>query len=115
MKKAFVVVLGFVLVLSFAALAAAQQPIVWKMQSTWTAADNHQVSANKFAEKVNAMAGGRLKIEVSAAGAIVPAFEVLDAVHKGSWMPGIPGRGTGSGNIPPAPFTAARPGTFRDG
>ena len=83
MKKGFVVVLGFVLVLSFAALAAAQQPIVWKMQSTWTAADNHQVSANKFAEKVNAMAGGRLKIEVSAAGAIVPAFEVLDAVHKG--------------------------------
>ena len=83
MKKAFAVVLGFVFILSFGTLASAQQPIVWKMQSTWTAADNHQVSANNFAERVNAMAGGRLKIEVSAAGAIVPAFEVLDAVHKG--------------------------------
>jgi TRAP-type mannitol/chloroaromatic compound transport system substrate-binding protein len=71
------------LILSFATLASAQQPIVWKMQSTWTAADNHQIGATAFAERVNAMAGGRLKIEVSAAGAIVPAFEVLDAVHKG--------------------------------
>jgi TRAP-type mannitol/chloroaromatic compound transport system substrate-binding protein len=83
MKKAFAVVFGFVLILSFATLASAQQPIVWKMQSTWPVADNHQIGANAFAERVNAMAGGRLKIEVSAAGAIVPAFEVLDAVHKG--------------------------------
>jgi len=83
MKKAFALVLGFVFILSLGTLASAQQPIVWKMQSTWTAADNHQVSANTFAEKVNTMSGGRLKIEVSAAGAIVPAFEVLDAVHKG--------------------------------
>jgi DNA-binding NarL/FixJ family response regulator len=37
-----------------------------------------------FAKKVNDMAGGRLKIEVLPAGAVVPAFELLDAVSKGT-------------------------------
>jgi TRAP-type mannitol/chloroaromatic compound transport system substrate-binding protein len=83
MKKGLAVLSVFAVALAFSIPVGAQQPIVWKMQSTWTAADNHQVSAKTFAERVNAMAGGRLKIEVSAAGAIVPAFEVLDAVHKG--------------------------------
>jgi TRAP-type mannitol/chloroaromatic compound transport system substrate-binding protein len=84
MRKVLAVLFVLALVAAFSVPAGAQpKPIVWKMQSTWTAADNHQVGANSFAEKINAMAGGRLKIEMSAAGAVVPAFEVLDAVHKG--------------------------------
>jgi TRAP-type mannitol/chloroaromatic compound transport system substrate-binding protein len=39
---------------------------------------------NDFAKKVNDMAGGRLKIEVLPAGAVVPAFQLLDAVGKGT-------------------------------
>ena len=35
-----------------------------------------------WAERVKAMSGGRLEIEVLPAGTLVPAFEVLDAVHK---------------------------------
>ncbi len=35
-----------------------------------------------WADRVKAMSGGRLEIEVLPAGAVVPAFEVLDAVHK---------------------------------
>ena len=84
MKKLSLVVVVTLCVFALALPAMAQQKtITWKMQSTWTAADNHQRCADRFAEKVNAMAGGRLKIESLAAGAIVPAFEVLDAVHKG--------------------------------
>ena len=37
-----------------------------------------------FAKKVNDMSGGRLKIEVLPAGAVVKAFELLDAVSKGT-------------------------------
>lgn len=34
-------------------------------------------------ERIKKLSGGRLEIEVYQAGAIVPAFEVLDAVHRG--------------------------------
>ncbi len=37
-----------------------------------------------FAKKVNDMASGRLKIEVLPAGAVVPAFQLLEAVAKGT-------------------------------
>ncbi|HEY0878205.1 MAG TPA: C4-dicarboxylate ABC transporter, partial [Zeimonas sp.] len=37
-----------------------------------------------FAKKVNDMTGGDLKIEVLPAGAVVPAFNLLDAVSKGT-------------------------------
>ncbi|MEY2952930.1 MAG: hypothetical protein RLZZ401_1017, partial [Pseudomonadota bacterium] len=40
--------------------------------------------ANDFAKKVNDMAGGRLKIEVLPSGAVVPAFQLLEAVNKGT-------------------------------
>ncbi|MCC7546948.1 MAG: TRAP transporter substrate-binding protein [Burkholderiales bacterium] len=36
-----------------------------------------------FADRVKAMSGGRLQIEMLPPGAVVPPFEVLDAVHKG--------------------------------
>jgi len=85
MKKIFAASVGVVFVLSLflAGSAAAQQVINWKMQSTWTAGDFHQTNPKKFVEMVEAMAGGRLKINLQASGAIVPPFEVLDAVHKG--------------------------------
>ena len=36
-----------------------------------------------YAKKVNDMTGGRLKLDVLAAGAVVPAFQLSDAVHSG--------------------------------
>ncbi len=84
MKRMFVTVLvGFAFLLGIGATASAQQPMVWKMQSTWTAGDFHQTNPKKFVEMVEAMSGGRLKIDLMAAGAVVPAFEVMDATHKG--------------------------------
>jgi TRAP-type mannitol/chloroaromatic compound transport system substrate-binding protein len=37
----------------------------------------------RVAERIRALSGGRLDITVSAAGEVVPAFEVLDAVGGG--------------------------------
>jgi len=55
-----------------------------RFQSTWPAKDIFHEYANDFAKKVNDMAGGRLKIEVLPSGSVVPAFQLLDAVNKGT-------------------------------
>jgi TRAP-type mannitol/chloroaromatic compound transport system substrate-binding protein len=61
----------------------AQGPISMRWQSTWPSKDIFHEYAQDFAKKVNDMTGGDLKIEVLPAGAVVPAFGLLDAVSKG--------------------------------
>jgi TRAP-type mannitol/chloroaromatic compound transport system substrate-binding protein len=68
-----------------APMVMAQTPAAsFRFQSTWPAKDIFHEYANDFAKKVNDMAGGKLKIEVLPAGAVVPAFQLLDAVNKGT-------------------------------
>lgn len=69
--------------LSFPMISTAQTT-TWRFQSTWPAKDIFHEFAQDFAKKVNDMAGNRLKIEVLPAGAVVPAFQLLDAVSKGT-------------------------------
>ena len=70
--------------LGFPAIVKAQGPISMRWQSTWPQKDIFHEYANDFAKKVNEMTGGDLKIEVLPAGAVVPAFQLLDAVSKGT-------------------------------
>jgi TRAP-type mannitol/chloroaromatic compound transport system substrate-binding protein len=70
--------------LGFPMVAKAQGPISMRWQSTWPAKDIFHEYAVDFAKKVNDMTGGDLKIEVLPAGAVVPAFGLLDAVSKGT-------------------------------
>jgi TRAP-type mannitol/chloroaromatic compound transport system substrate-binding protein len=65
------------------AIVSAQGPISMRFQSTWPSKDIFHEFALDFAKKVNDMTGGDLKIEVLPAGAVVPAFQLLDAVSKG--------------------------------
>ena len=65
------------------AVVKAQGPISMRWQSTWPSKDIFHEYANDFAKKVNDMTGGDLRIEVLPAGAVVPAFQLLDAVSKG--------------------------------
>jgi TRAP-type mannitol/chloroaromatic compound transport system substrate-binding protein len=62
----------------------AQGPINMRWQSTWPSKDIFHEYALDYAKKVNDMTGGELKIEVLPAGAVVPAFQLLDAVSKGT-------------------------------
>jgi TRAP-type mannitol/chloroaromatic compound transport system substrate-binding protein len=62
----------------------AQGPINFRFQSTWPSKDIFHEYALDFAKKVNDMTGGDLKIEVLPAGAVVPAFQLIDAVSKGT-------------------------------
>lgn len=59
------------------------QTVTWKYQSTWPTKDIFHEDAVDYAKKVNDMSGGRLKLDVLAAGAVVPAFQMADAVHSG--------------------------------
>ncbi len=68
----------------FPAIVKAQGPTSMRWQSTWPSKDIFHEYALDFARKVNDMTGGDLKIEVLPAGAVVPAFNLLDAVSKGT-------------------------------
>lgn len=65
------------------AVVKAQGPIAMRWQSTWPSKDIFHEYALDYAKKVNDMTGGDLRIEVLPAGAVVPAFQLLDAVSKG--------------------------------
>jgi TRAP-type mannitol/chloroaromatic compound transport system substrate-binding protein len=66
------------------AVVKAQGPVSMRWQSTWPSKDIFHEYALDFAKKVNDMTGGDLKIEVLPAGAVVPAFGLLDAVSSGT-------------------------------
>jgi TRAP-type mannitol/chloroaromatic compound transport system substrate-binding protein len=75
--------------IALAAVAApaplrAQGPLTMRMQSTWPSRDIFHEFALDFAKKVNDSTGGDLRIEVLPAGAVVPAFGLLDAVSTGT-------------------------------
>jgi TRAP-type mannitol/chloroaromatic compound transport system substrate-binding protein len=65
-------------------IVSAQGPISMRWQSTWPSKDIFHEYALDFAKKVNDMTGGDLRIEVLPAGAVVPAFGLLEAVSKGT-------------------------------
>ncbi|MCW5606116.1 MAG: TRAP transporter substrate-binding protein [Burkholderiales bacterium] len=56
---------------------------VMRWQSAWSAKDIFYEYVLDYAKKVHDLAGGRLRIEVLPAGAVVKAPDLLDAVAKG--------------------------------
>jgi len=83
--KAATAIAGGAAALGFPMIAKGQAgPISMRWQSTWPSKDIFHEYALDYAKKVNDMTGGELKIEVLPAGAVVPAFGLLDAVSKGT-------------------------------
>lgn len=64
-------------------VARAQSQVTLKVQSTWPNKDIFHEFAKDFVDRVNAMGKGQVQIQLLEANAIVPAFQVLDAVHSG--------------------------------
>jgi TRAP-type mannitol/chloroaromatic compound transport system substrate-binding protein len=92
-----------------AAQAPAAKELTWKVQSTWPQANLLHESPLIMAKAIEEMSGGRLKMNVMAAGMIVPPFEVLDAVHKNvldaahSWPGYWTGKNMAAGLFGPPP------------
>ncbi|MDO8878451.1 MAG: TRAP transporter substrate-binding protein [Pseudolabrys sp.] len=63
---------------------ATAQTVKWRMVTSWPKRlPGPGMSAERIAERVRALSNGRLDIQVSAAGEVVPAFGVLEAVGNG--------------------------------
>ena len=75
--------LGVVGAIAAPAVARAQTRR-WRMVTSWPKRlPGPGMSAERVAERIGALSGGRLQVMVHAAGEVVPAFEVLDAVGSG--------------------------------
>jgi TRAP-type mannitol/chloroaromatic compound transport system substrate-binding protein len=84
MKRTIVFAVTVAVAAGFSLSANAQAPAsrALKMQSSWPASITLQDHFRLFAERVDKLTAGSVKIEAMAAGQIVPAFEVLDATNK---------------------------------
>ena len=82
LKKAAVAGVAGAATLGFPMVSRAQTTVL-KMQGAWGAKDIFNDYATDYVKRVNEMAGGRLKIQYLISGAVVKAFRVQDAVHKG--------------------------------
>jgi TRAP-type mannitol/chloroaromatic compound transport system substrate-binding protein len=75
--------------LALAVTAHAQQARTLKVQSAVPPSSTAQDALKFFADRVDKLTAGQLKIEALPGGAIVPPFEILDAAHKkvidGAW------------------------------
>ncbi|TDR93233.1 TRAP transporter substrate-binding protein [Enterovirga rhinocerotis] len=63
--------------------AQAQATKTLRIQSSFPPTSFIAENQKYFADRVAAMSGGKLKIEMLPVGSVVPAFEVLDAVNAG--------------------------------
>src|SRR5258705_10262472 len=82
----------------------------WRMVTSWPKRlPGPGLSAERVAERIAAMSGGRLQISVSAAGEVVPAFEVLDAVGGGVAEIGHTASVFWQGKMPAAEFYTTLP------
>ena len=61
----------------------AQSPIVLKMQTAWGGGNIWNDFAREYVDRVHSMSGGRIQIDLLPAGAIVGAFQIMDAVSDG--------------------------------
>ncbi len=67
------------------AIVSAKTKIRWKMVTTWP--KNFPVlgtGANQLAKLITEMSDGRIRVKVFGAGELIPAFEVFDAVSRGT-------------------------------
>jgi TRAP-type mannitol/chloroaromatic compound transport system substrate-binding protein len=63
--------------------ATAQAPITWKVQHAWPTGTFPEDAAKLLVQTIDKNSGGRLKLELVPSGAVVPPFEVQDAVSRG--------------------------------
>ena len=90
--------------------AASGETFTWKMVTSWpTNFPGLGTGAASLAEMITQASGGRLTVKVYGAGELVPAFEVFDAVSRGTAEMGHSASYYWKGKAPAAPFFAAVP------
>jgi TRAP-type mannitol/chloroaromatic compound transport system substrate-binding protein len=98
--------------LGSALAASADKPIVWKVQTPWPPALWQHKAAQVWAQDIEKLSGGRMKIDLYATDEIVPAFEIYDSVRVGTLDAGHTWAGYVIGKFPAATMFAATPAFF---
>ena len=89
---------------------ASTERLQWKMVTSWpTNFPGLGTGAARLAEMITAASGGRLSVKVYGAGELVPAFEVFDAVSRGTAEMGHSASYYWKGKAAAAPFFCAVP------
>ncbi len=89
---------------------AQEKRVKWKMASTFPGSLVQLGTGGKFVEKqINAVSGGSFQIKFFEPKALVPPFEIFDAVAKGSIDAGWSASGYWVGKMPSAAFFTAIP------
>lgn len=84
--------------------------LAWRMATSWAAdLPGFAEAAVDLASAITRASGGRLVVTSHAAGAIVPAFDVFDAVAKGTVEMGHSAAYFWQGRLPAAPYFCAVP------
>ncbi|VAW66457.1 TRAP transporter solute receptor, unknown substrate 6 [hydrothermal vent metagenome] len=95
---------------SLAGKTPSNDKVKWKMVTTWPKNfPGLGTGANNLAKLINEMSGGRLTIKVYGAKELVPAFEVFDAVSRGTAQMGHGASYYWKGKVQAAQFFAAVP------
>jgi len=96
--------------ISAAPAVHAGTKIKWKMVTTWPKNfPGLGTGANNLARLITEMSGGRLRVKVYGAKELVPAFEVFDAVSRGTAQMGHGAAYYWKGKAPAGQFFAAVP------
>ncbi|TYB34052.1 MAG: ABC transporter substrate-binding protein [Flexistipes sinusarabici] len=82
-KLALILSIAFMLSTAITTFAAEKKTYNWRLVTTWSTSIPFYETAQHFAETVDKLSEGQLKIKVYPAGAIVPAFQIFDAVRNG--------------------------------
>ncbi len=91
-------------------VASARTTIKWKMVTTWPKNfPGLGTGANNLARLITEMSGGRLKVKVYGAKELIPAFEVFDAVSRGTAEMGHSSAYYWKGKVPEAQFFSTMP------
>ncbi|MXN63665.1 ABC transporter substrate-binding protein [Stappia sp. GBMRC 2046] len=89
---------------------SGQATIEWKMVTSWPKdLPGPGITAQRIADNIALMSGGRLRIRLFAAGELVPALEVFDAVSSGTAQMGHSASFFWQGKLPAAVFFTAVP------
>ncbi|MEL6734855.1 MAG: ABC transporter substrate-binding protein, partial [Pseudomonadota bacterium] len=90
--------------------ALSQSRVEWRMVTSWPKnLPGPGVSARRITERVAALSDGRMTIKLYAAGEIVPALEVFQAVSSGIAQIGHTASLFWGGKLPAAPLFTAGP------
>lgn len=93
-------------------IARAQTSVTWRMQALWDGGTTPQKFEEQFVKRVAELTGGRFKINLFAAGQIVPAAQAFDAVRGGAFELMKTFDGYEAGKIPAFAFTSTVPFGF---